>query len=429
MTNSELRIEPEAARAVQAGDPRVARSAVLSKTSGLDTGSVVDLVGGAFVGRGIYDAEGPVAVRVLTRNRKEALDGAYWRRGLERASNLRRTLVDLSGTDAYRVVNAEGDFLPGLVVESYSSYVVLRLESEALRPHLPAIVDAVKGALSPRGIYEKRGGPDGGRGHHVAGSTAPDALQVREGQLRYMVRMAEGADTGLSLALREARRTLVRYCRGRSLLNLFAGAGTFSLHAATQGAGRVVAVDPNPRNAGWSRENFSANGLPPEGHEFVTGDAQDILARVAASTRRFDIVSLECPRFDAPPPPPAKPAAKSASKGSKKPAAKAKKPSGKSRKMSTRPDAAPAELFLRGMRDVVRGTALVLPPQGLLATALPPRELCTAEEVLRAVKEGAVSSGVTLQVLDVLGPPADFPSSASCRDGRAPTWMLFALRS
>jgi 23S rRNA G2069 N7-methylase RlmK/C1962 C5-methylase RlmI len=81
------------------------------------------------------------------------------------------------------------------------------------------------------------------------------------------------------------------------------------------------------------------------------------------------------------------------------------------------------------MRDTVRAAALVLPPQGLFATALPPRDICTAEEVVRAVKEGAVSSGVTLQILEAYGPPADFPSSASFPEGRSPRWMLFALRS
>ena len=126
MDIAELAVAPDAGRALRAGSPYVPRAHLSTRTRGLATGSVVDLLDGrSFVGRGLYDEHGPMAVSVLVRDRKVPLDASFWRHGIERAAELRRSLVNLTWTDAWRAVNSEGDFLPGLVVESYSSYAVI----------------------------------------------------------------------------------------------------------------------------------------------------------------------------------------------------------------------------------------------------------------------------------------------------------------
>jgi len=435
----ELSVAAEAGRALKAGSPYLPRDLLSSRTRGLSTGTVVDLhEGRTFLGRGLYDENGPMAVAIYTRDRRQAIDGAFWSAAVERAADLRRTLVNLTFTDAWRAVNSEGDGLPGLVVESYSSYAVLRLRSEALRPHLGSIVDAVRSAIQPRGIYEKRRTAEGARGHHLGGSTAPDALPVREGTLRFLARMAEGDQTGFFLDLREARRTVARYARGKQIVNACSFTASLSLTAAMAGSPRVVSVDGSSRSTAWGRENFAANGLPPESHEFMTGVPAEVLGRIAASTRRFDIALVEAPHFPEPERP--EPAKKASRKAAKKPSRKAAKKSpsrkaarkparkaGKKRRMAPPAALDPVERFRRGYGDLVKAAIGVLQPHGLLACAIGEGDL-SFRDFLSLLRESAAGAGASLQVLEVHGLPPDFPVDPAWPAGRYLRFVICGVR-
>lgn len=440
MSQGELRIEPDAGRAVRSGFPLVHRDQVGSRLRGLSNGAMVDVVDGrGFAGRGIFDETSPAAVRILTRDRKQAIDGAFWRSALERAVDLRRTLVNLSFTDAWRVVNGSGDGIPGLVVETYSSFAVLRLESESLRPHFGAVVDAVRATLQPRGLYEKRRGPEGGRGHHLGGSTAPDSLPVREGTLRYLVRLSEGEKTGFSLDLREGRRVLARYARGKQVVNAYSFSGALSLTAAAAGSPRVVSIDPAPRSTAWGRENFAANGLPPESHEFLTGDPAEVLGRLSSGTRRFDVALVEAPRFDLRPPTPVPSAGKGKSGKKGKPSKHAKKsgksaskrPAKKGGKRRMAPPSGsggdPAEQFRRGYGNLVKAAVGVLQENGILACTLHERDMGFAD-FLEILGSSSSEAGARLQLLEVHGLPADFPVHPSCPRDRYLKFVVCAVR-
>ena len=452
MDHVELPVTSEAARAVRAGYPIVYRPQLGGRTKALSSGVFVDLLDGRnFVGRGLFDENGPAAVRILSRDRKQEIDAEFWRAGVERSLDLRRTLVNLHHTDAWRAVNSEGDFLPGLVVETYSSYAVLRLETEALRPHLGSILDAVRSTLQPRGLYEKRRAEDGPRGHHLGGSTAPDALPVREGNLRFLARLAEGEQTGFHIDLREARRVLARYARGRQVVNAFSFTGTLSLTAAAAGSPRVVSVDPSPRSTAWSRENFAANGLPPESHEFITGDPGEVLGRIHASTRRFDLAVVENPYFVDPPPAPrgpsgrnSRPRPKKGSSGhsaSKKGHGTAKHGGSRAKKGGRRrmaperrmapgggSDGDPQARFRRGYGDLVRAAIGVLQPAGLLACTLHEKDLGFAD-FLGMLRESAAAMGRNLQVLECHGLPPDFPLNPAYPQGDYMKFVVCTLRA
>jgi 23S rRNA (cytosine1962-C5)-methyltransferase len=436
MVHAEIQIDADAGRAVRAGFPLVHRDQVGSRLRGLANGAVVDVQDGrGFAGRGLFDEASPAAVRILTRDRKQSLDAAFWRSAMERALDLRRTLVNLSFTDAWRVVNGAGDGLPGLVVETYSSYAVLRLESEAFRPHLGAVIDAVRTTLQPRGLYEKRRGPEGGRGHHLGGSTAPDALPVREGTLRYLVRLSEGEKTGFYLDMREARRVLARYARGKQVVNAYSYSGTLSLTAAAAGSPRVVSVDPSPRSTAWGRENFAANGLPPESHEFLTGHPGEVLGRLSSSTRRFDVALVEPPWFDGKPATP--PASSSKGKSSKKSASKSHKPKhgakksgkkhGKRRMGASGGPSDPVEIFRRGYGALVKAAVGVLQPNAILACTLHQKDL-GYQEFLEVIGNATAEAGARLQVLEVHGMPADFPVHPSYPRDQYLKFVVCAVR-
>ena len=429
MSQGDLSIDSETGRAVRAGLPYVPRDSLSGRLRGLDAGTTVDLVDGrGFAGRGIFDPAAPFAVRVLTLDRRQSIDGAFWRAGIERAAALRRGLPGLSVTDAFRVVNAEGDRLPGLVIESYSSYAVLRLQSESLRPHLGAIVDAVRHCLQPRGIYEKRSSPEGGRGHHLGGSTAPDSLPVREGNLRFNVRLAEGAKTGLVLDQRDARRTLARLARGRQAACCFSWTGASSLTLAAAGAARVVSIDPVPGSIAAGRENFAANGLPPESHEFLVGDPRDVLARIAASARRFDLLLVDTPWFDAKPEPRPSKSGKSSTPSRKRPDPK-KRAGGKKRRMAPAGGAGgdPLERFRAGYAATLAQAYRVLNPSGLLLLTVDRRRFGEAQ-FLGMLRSTADAAGMQVQVVESHGRPPDFPLDPAWPAAEGHGFLVCAVR-
>jgi 23S rRNA (cytosine1962-C5)-methyltransferase len=177
-------------------------------------------------------------------------------------------------SDAYRVVNGEGDGLPGLVVDRYAGVAVVRLYSKAWERHLPLLIQE----LSPRfpagwrryGV-ERVDGRDGGEA--LWGPDPGDAVVVTEHGARLLARVKTGQKTGLFLDQREHRRLVRDWARGRTVVNLFSYNGGFSVAAALGGARRVVSVDIAPAAIDDARENFRLNGLDPDRHGFEVADA------------------------------------------------------------------------------------------------------------------------------------------------------------
>src|SRR5581483_1877913 len=113
------------ARHLRAGHPWVFKSSIVQAPK-LPPGAVVDLIeGGRFVARGYWDPLSPIAVRVLTRDPREAIDAGFFSRHVDACLKLRRDLIDLSDTDSYRVVHGENDGLPGVVIDFYAGTAVI----------------------------------------------------------------------------------------------------------------------------------------------------------------------------------------------------------------------------------------------------------------------------------------------------------------
>ncbi len=224
------------------------------------------------VGFGLAD-DGPLAVRVLGRH-AESVNRLVHRR-IEEAADARPALLP-PDTDAYRLVNAGGDGLPGVVVDRYAHVAVLRLYSAAWEPHLDALVHALTRVEGVTTVLRRLGvqrvdGDDGAVALHGAAPDGP--VVVTEAGLRFLARLDVGQKTGLFLDQREHRRFVAGLARGRTVANLFAYTGGFSVHAAAAGARRVITVDIAEPAIADARENFRLNGLDPKKHAFVATDA------------------------------------------------------------------------------------------------------------------------------------------------------------
>ena len=147
----------------------------------------------------------------------------------------------MEDTDAYRIVNAEGDGLPGLTVDRYGEYLMVQLYCAGWRPHLPVVTQVLQELLNPAGIYERCARrtpgswkPPATRKNTVgcwSASSAPDQLTVRENGLFFLVSLERGLNTGLFLDQRANRRDLMTRAPGKKILNLFSYTGAFSVAA------------------------------------------------------------------------------------------------------------------------------------------------------------------------------------------------------
>jgi 23S rRNA (cytosine1962-C5)-methyltransferase len=260
----------DALRAVRRGHPWVYADALRGSADPGQFVALHDRKGSAF-GWGIAD-EGSIAIRVLPGEPRPV--EAFLAERLTRADALRTRLMP-PATNAYRLVNAAGDGLPGIVVDRYGGVAVLRLYSAGWAVHLDPLVKALSGLPWVEAVYRRYGVKrvDGRKGGETLfGPPVPECLVVEEHGLRFLVRPEKGQKTGLFLDQRENRRRIGALSAGRRVFNLFGYNGGFSVYAAANGASRVETVDLAGPALEDAKENFRLNGLDPKAHAFHAAD-------------------------------------------------------------------------------------------------------------------------------------------------------------
>lgn len=295
-----------AALAVKRGHPWVYREG-LARGAGRGTpaesGAFVTLADeeGAILGRGLWDAASPIAIRVVDRGRGPALDGASLGARAAAAVARRDGRFD-EETTAYRLCNGEGDRVPGLVIDRYGETAVLRLDTEAWTPHLASLVTALRGPLATRGVATigLRVAGDKGKSklRPLDGPEPPSRILIRERGMAMEVDLAHGQKTGAFLDQRENRARVRALAKGRRrVLNLFSYAGGFSIAAALGGAERVTSVDVAAAAHATAQRTFRANGVDPGAHAFVSADVFAFLDQARARGDRFDLIISDPPSF------------------------------------------------------------------------------------------------------------------------------------
>ena len=283
-----------AARA-RSGHPWIYRSDVAE--AGGEVGDVVPVFDrkGNFLGRAFYNPRSEITLRIAER-RDEPVDESWFRTRIVKALAYRDSL-EIDG-DAYRLLHAEADGIPGLVVDRYGEYFVLQVGSAAVEERLDWIVGALAELLSPHGILlrgdsasRKREGLDAAV--RVLYGEVPESVVVREGPVRYRADLWSGQKTGGFLDQRENHLAAGRYARGR-VLDIFSYAGGFALHAA-QRAETVEAVDSSGPALEAARANAELNGL--ENIAFTRSNAFDLLRERSDVGEGYATVILDPPAF------------------------------------------------------------------------------------------------------------------------------------
>jgi 23S rRNA (cytosine1962-C5)-methyltransferase len=320
--NPQIILKPGKDKPLLARHPWVFSGAI-ARTENAHDGDTVDILdsAGHWRARGYYNARSQIVVRVWTFD-DEPIDRAFLRARLQRAIIARDTLLDRATTNAYRLVNAESDGMPGLIVDRYADFVVMQFLTLGVEKRKAELAALIAELLNPHGIYE-RSDVDVREKEGLAssvgvlhGAEPTDLIEIRENNVQFRVDVKRGHKTGFYLDQRENRQHAARFLsrspspnlageeeRGSAgaweniILNVFSYTGGFAVYVcAANPNARVINLDASRDALNLARENMQLSGCAERG-EFVEGDAFQILRRYRDSGTSFDAIILDPPKF------------------------------------------------------------------------------------------------------------------------------------
>jgi 23S rRNA (cytosine1962-C5)-methyltransferase len=259
--------------------------------------------GNNFLAYGLLNRRSQIVVRLLSWDRAEPPNGDFWRRRLARALAGRDALARDPATTAYRLVHAEADGLPGLVVDRYGDYLAVQFLILGMDRRKKEMADLFLETLAPRGIVErsdvavreKEGLPP--VAGLLRGDSPPPHLEVLEHGHRFLVDLTGGQKTGFYLDQRDNRRRVSATCTDKDVLDVFAYSGGFSVYAAGAGAASLTLLDSSEEALALAQKNLAHNGRDTGGDRFIAADAFEGLRRFRSESRRFDVIILDPPKF------------------------------------------------------------------------------------------------------------------------------------
>ncbi|MDW7982467.1 MAG: class I SAM-dependent rRNA methyltransferase [Thermomicrobium sp.] len=305
MNAPRLVLKPGHDRPVRRHHPWIFSGAVARIDGPLEDGAVVEVYSseGEWLARGYLNRRSQIVARLLTWDPTETVDAAFWARRIERALAARRLARLDEVTNAARLIFAESDWIPGLIVDRYADFLVIQSLTLGIERQKDRLVRILAERCQPRGIYErsdldvraKEGLPpaDGLR----YGVEPPGRVVIHEYGHCFRVDVRHGQKTGFYLDQRENRRRVASYLAGARVLNAFSYTGAFAVHALAAGAEHVVNLDTSADALREAALNLHANGFPPSRYENIEGDAFSLLRQLRANGRRFDAVILDPPKF------------------------------------------------------------------------------------------------------------------------------------
>lgn len=379
-----VRLRAGKERALQKRHPWVFESAIAK--GGGDAGETVrvESAEGEFLCWAAFSPKSQIRLRAWSFDEAERIDAAFFARRIERALAWRERLAIAS--DARRLIHAEADGLPGLVVDRYGDTLVAQFGSTGVERWKGAIADALLAATGLTRLYERsdtqsrewEGLPATTGWLHGSGDTA---LTIQEHDWRLTLDIATGHKTGYYLDQRDSRQRFAQAVRQfgcQRVLNCFSYTGGFSVAALAGGAQEVISVDSSGPALERARAHVELNGFDPARHQAWDADVNATLRRCLSEGTRFDAIVLDPPKFA--------------------------------------PTAAHAERAARAYKDINRLAFMLLQPGGLLYTfscsgGIPP-------DLFHKIVAGAgLDAGVDGYILDRLAAAPDHPQTVCFPEG------------
>jgi 23S rRNA (cytosine1962-C5)-methyltransferase len=299
-------LRPGQADRLIAGHPWLYQTAVSRLTQPAEDGALVQVKDHRqrLVGVGFYNSKSKIAVRILSPERVEVNEGFFADR-IQAALAVRQR--HLPGASSFRVVNAEGDFLSGLIVDKYGELLTVQTSSLGMDQRLPQIVRVLECLFKPQAIIERNdvasrkleGLPE--RTGLLAGAT-PGAHTIQLNGLKFAVDLLGGQKTGLYLDQQANYELVSRFAKGANVLDCFSFLGGFALHAARAGARQVHGLDQSADAVAAAARNAESNGLADRcsfeaANVFDWLKAQTVVRPNEKLVPKYDLIILDPPSF------------------------------------------------------------------------------------------------------------------------------------
>jgi 23S rRNA (cytosine1962-C5)-methyltransferase len=380
-----LTLKPGREKSLLRRHPWIFSGAIARLDGNPASGETVDLLSskGEFLARAAYSPSSQIRARVWTFDPSEAVEADFFRRRIKNAISVRAGLRP-APTDALRLIYAESDGLPGLIVDRYADTLVAQFLSAGAEFWRETIADILLEVTGLTSLYERsdadvreleglplRVGP-------LRGTINQPPLTIREHNLLFKVNIATGHKTGFYLDQRFNRLRVRELAEGRDVLDCFCYTGGFTVNALAGGAQSVLSVDSSAEALALCRENVALNSLLVSRHSVLEGDVFQLLRKFRDESRSFDLIILDPPKFA--------------------------------------PTATQAEKAARGYKDINLLGFKLLRPGGILVTFS-----CSGgvDAVLfqKIVASAALDAGVEAQIVEHLAQAPDHPVALNFPEG------------
>jgi 23S rRNA (cytosine1962-C5)-methyltransferase len=338
---------------------------------------------GNFLAWAAYNAGSQITARIWSWREDENIDTGFFRSRVANALALRRDFKVADKSSGMRLIHAESDGLPGLIVDQYGDVLVMQINSAGAERWRDTCADILQELCNPTCIYERSDSDSRALEglalrNGVLRGRLPDNVEVAEHGLHFKVDVATGQKTGFYLDQRDNRALTETLAHDKDVLNCFCYTGGFSLYALRGGAKSVLSIDASGDALRIAEENLARNGLDPARAEWQEADVFLALRKLRDQGRSFDFIILDPPKFA--------------------------------------PTAAFAEKAARGYKDINLLGFKLLRPGGLLATYS-----CSGginEELFQKIIAGAaLDAGIDAQIVHHLHASADHPVLLSFPEG------------
>ncbi len=290
-------------RRVETGHPWIFNNEVntgMEKDTNASPGEIVEVYtfDKKFIGKGYYNPQSQISVRLLTRDKNEPIDEAFFYNRIKKAWHYRQ---QIGYTENCRLVFGEADDMPQLIIDKFNDYFVIQTMALGIDVWKPAIVKALNELFTPKGIYERNDVPvrelEGMEQHKGFLSPEFDTnIIIHENGIQFNVDIANGQKTGYFLDQQDNRRAIQHIVKGADVLGAFCYTGSFEISAAHFGARSVMGLDISQNAIDMCNKNAALNGLEKI-CRFECVNAFDVLKNWTKEERRWDVVMLDPPSF------------------------------------------------------------------------------------------------------------------------------------
>jgi len=304
MITTQVVLNPGRERSILNRHPWIFSGAINRVEGDPKNGDMVDVWdhNAKFLARGIISLNSQIRIRILTWHHDRQVDRNFWLNKIERAVEGRASLAQ-SQTNAYRLIHAEADGIPGLIVDKYGDWLVAQFLSVAADSNKAIITEGWAELLKPKGIFERsdsytRGleGLENITGT-LRGDTPPDLIEIEENGFRFLVDVKAGQKTGFFLDQRDNRQRAMPYLAGKDILNTFSYSGGFSVYGASVDAKSIMNVDTSEAAHKLAQKNMALNGFDNRDDIYSTADVFDVMRAYRDRRWSFDTVILDPPKF------------------------------------------------------------------------------------------------------------------------------------